>query len=338
LTAKILTNGNTMKILVTGGAGYIGSHATRLFLAHGHEVVVFDNLSRGHRESVPKGRLVIGELADTDLLQQVLLSHNVEGIVHFAGLTYVGESVEDPARYYRNNIVGTLSLLEAARVSGVRRIVFSSTAAVYGTPERVPIQETDNCAPINPYGRTKLAIEEILLDYLHAYDIGYAALRYFNAAGADPSGEIGEDHAPETHLIPLVLQVALRQRSSIAIFGDDYETADGTCIRDYIHVNDLAQAHLLALEWLEPGKGGVFNLGTGVGHSVREVISRCREVTGKSIPETRCDRRLGDPAELIACPESAKRILGWTPRYDDIAEIIATAWRWHSDHPQGYRT
>ena len=325
-----------MRILVTGGAGYIGSHAARLFIANGHEVVVYDNLSRGHQRAVPDGHLVRGELTDTVLLEKALRHYQIEGIVHFAGLTYVGESVGDPALYYQNNIVGTLSLLEAARLSGVRRVVFSSTAAVYGMPQTVPIREICQCLPINPYGRTKRVIEQILADYLDAYGIGYVALRYFNAAGADPSGEMGEDHSPETHLIPLVLQVALGQRDSIAIFGKDYDTLDGTCIRDYVHVHDLAEAHLLALQWLEPGKSGTFNLGTGRGHSVREIINVCREVTGRRITEKLQDRRPGDPAVLVASSDSAQTELGWKPRFTDIREVIATAWRWHKRHPKGY--
>ena len=332
----ILKDAETVRILITGGAGYIGSHATRLFLGMGYDVVVYDNLSRGHRRAVPQKRLVVGELTDTERLKSLLLTHHIEGIVHFAGLSSVNESVEDPACYCRNNIVGTLSLLEAARSSGVRRIVFSSSAAVYGTPDRVPIQESDRCSPISPYGRTKYVIEQILFDYLRAYDMGFAALRYFNAAGADPSGEIGEHHAPETHLIPLILQVAMGRRDSITIYGDDYDTPDGTCIRDYVHVNDLAYAHLLALEWLKPGKGEVFNLGTGTGQSVREIINCCRKVTGKPIPETVCGRRSGDPARLIASPDYAMNVLGWKPLFGDVSEMIATAWQWHCNHPHGY--
>ncbi|WP_373651582.1 UDP-glucose 4-epimerase GalE [Schlesneria sp. DSM 10557] len=327
-----------MSFLVTGGAGYIGSHATRLFLSRGHDVVVYDNLSRGHEAAVPQGRLIVGELTDRQLLASTLREYDVEGVVHFAGLTYVGESVEDPALYYQTNVAGTLSLLDAVRAANVRRVVFSSTAAVYGMPDSCPIHEECSRSPINPYGRTKLMVEQILADYQTAYGIGFVALRYFNAAGADASGELGEDHAPETHLIPLVLQVALGQRKSIAVFGNDYDTPDGTCIRDYIHVNDLADAHLRALEWLEPGKAGAFNLGTGHGHSVREIIDVCRAVTGKEIPEVIRDRRPGDPARLVASSEAARRELGWKPRFTDIQEIVATAWNWHSKRPAGYRT
>ncbi|WP_397570484.1 UDP-glucose 4-epimerase GalE [Schlesneria sp. T3-172] len=327
-----------MRILVTGGAGYIGSHATRVFLSRGHDVVVYDNLSRGHETAVPQGRLIVGELTDRQLLASTLREYDVEGVVHFAGLTYVGESVEDPAMYYQTNVAGSLSLLEAVRAANVRRVVFSSTAAVYGMPDSCPIQEESSRSPINPYGRTKLMVEQILADYQTSYGIGFVALRYFNAAGADASGELGEDHAPETHLIPLVLQVALGQRESIAVFGNDYDTPDGTCIRDYIHVNDLADAHLRALEWLEAGKAAAFNLGTGRGHSVREIIDVCRAVTGKEIPEVIRDRRPGDPARLVASAEAARRELGWKPRHTEIQDIVATAWHWHSQRPAGYRT
>lgn len=325
-----------MRILITGGAGYIGSHATRLFLNEGHDVVVYDNLSRGHRQSVPSESLVVGELSNTQLLEAVCHARKIEAIIHFAGLTYVGESMDNPEIYYQNNFVGTLSLLAAARRCEIRRIVFSSTAAVYGTPRRVPIVETDELKPINPYGRTKLMIEQLLADNARAYGLGYTALRYFNACGADSAGDIGEDHSPETHLIPIVLQAALGQRSHVDIFGADYPTADGTCIRDYIHVNDLAAAHLLAVQQIEPGCGTAMNLGLGQGYSVREVIRVCREVTGRDIRHQESSVRPGDPAELVASAQTATERLNWKPRFTDLPAIVASAWNWHCRHPQGY--
>ncbi|MDB5390007.1 MAG: galE 3 [Planctomycetaceae bacterium] len=325
-----------MRLLITGGAGYIGSHATRLFLAEGHDVWVFDNLSRGHLAAVPDSRLIVGDLADRVSLESVLRKRKIEAVVHFAALTYVGESVQNPGRYYENNVAGTANLLEAIRNCSVNRLVFSSTAAVYGNPERVPIQESDSKQPINPYGRTKYFIEQMLADYASAYGIGYAALRYFNAAGASPEGDIGEDHEPETHLIPLVLQVALGQRPLIDVFGTDYPTPDGTCVRDYIHVNDLARAHLRALECIRPGEGRAFNLGTGRGYSVKEVVAACHEVTGRGIAVKEVPARAGDPAELIASPQLALQQLEWRPRYTDLRETIETAWKWHRQHPNGY--
>ena len=325
-----------MRILITGGAGYIGSHAVRLFLTREHDVYVYDNLSRGHRQAVPANRLITGDLSNSMLLEDTCRRHSIEAIVHFAGLTYVGESVTEPGLYYHNNVAGTLSLLEAARLTGIRRIVFSSTAAVYGTPQRVPIVETDVRAPINPYGDTKLTIEHMLAAYATAHGIGYAALRYFNAAGASPDALIGEDHQPETHLIPLVLQVALGQRPHIDIFGTDYPTPDGTCVRDYVHVHDLAEAHLLALEHIEPGQGNAYNLGIGRGYSVREVIELCREVTGRKITARDVPARAGDPASLVADATAATERLKWRPRYIELREIIETAWQWHHTHPLGY--
>lgn len=325
-----------MNILVTGGAGYIGSHATRVLAASGHNLWVYDNLSRGHRAAVLPGRLIEGELADRAQLTDVLRTHNIEAVMHFAAFALVGESVSDPALYYENNVVAALSLLEAMRAANVKKFVFSSTTATYGEPEIIPIAETTPQQPINPYGFTKLVIEHALADYAHAYGWSYAALRYFNAAGAAPSGEIGEDHTPESHLIPIVLQVALGQREAITIFGTDYPTPDGTCIRDYIHVDDLASAHLKALDRLQPGQGLRLNLGTGRGYSVREVIDACRRVTGHPIPETIGPRRPGDPPELVADSRLAQRVLDWQPQYTDIESIVATAWRWHQSHPRGY--
>lgn len=325
-----------MNILVTGGAGYVGSHAARCLTRAGHDIWVYDNLSRGHREAVPPGRLILGELADTAKLAGVMIDKQIDAVMHFAAFALVGESVADPALYYRNNVLGSLSLLEAMRASGVRRIVFSSTTATYGEPEEMPIREDFPQRPINPYGFTKLAIEHALADYAAAYGFGYAALRYFNAAGATPDGDIGEDHDPESHLIPIVLQVALGQREKITIFGDDYPTPDGTCIRDYVHVDDLASAHLAALDRLEDGVELKLNLGTGRGTSVREVIEACRRVTGHAIPEAIGRRRPGDPPELVADASLARQTLGWTPRYMEIEPIVETAWRWHNAHPQGY--
>jgi UDP-glucose-4-epimerase GalE len=325
-----------MRILVTGGAGYIGSHAVRLFLARGHDVWVYDNLSLGHRAAVPAERLIVGDLAEVARLDHAVLAHRIEAVVHFAAFTYVGESVREPAKYYQNNLVNTLNLLECLRRQGVGRFVFSSTAATYGVPERVPITEEEPQRPINPYGAGKLAVERALADYTAAYRWGYAALRYFNASGAHPDGTLGEDHDPETHLIPLVLQAILRQRPAIEVFGADYPTPDGTCVRDYIHVDDLAEAHLLALERLEPGKGFCYNLGIGKGYSVREVIRAAEEVTGKPVPVKEGPRRPGDPPVLVASSKKVQQELGWRPRYGDLHAIIETAWKWHRSQPRGY--
>ncbi len=325
-----------MKLLVVGGAGYVGSQVARQLARAGHEVWVFDNLSQGHRAAVAGDTLIVGELADSRLLQQTLVKLRIDAVLHFAALALVGESMVDPARYWINNVSGTLSLLEAMRAAGVSRIVFSSTTATYGVPKRVPIVETTPQLPINPYGLTKLVIEQALGDYARAYGFAYAALRYFNAAGADPEGSIGEDHDPETHLIPLVLQIPLGQRDEIVIFGDDYPTPDGTCVRDYVHVVDLAQAHLAALDRLRPGRGLVLNLGTGRGYSVREVIDACRRVTGHAIPVRVGSRRPGDPPELVAESHKAHDLLGWRPQYVEIEAIVETAWRWHRSHPRGY--
>src|SRR5262245_2489723 len=326
-----------MRILVTGGAGYVGSHCLRRLLAAGHEAVVYDNLWQGHREAVPAGLLVEGDLNDEAKLTALLEDRKIEAVMHFAALALVGESVQKPELYYRNNVAGSFHLFEAMRQAGVWRIVFSSTTATYGTPETMPIAETTPQQPINPYGFSKLVVERMLDDYAAAYGFGCAALRYFNAAGAATDGSIGEDPAPESHLIPIVLQVALGQRPSISIFGDDYPTPDGTCIRDYVHVEDLATAHLAALERLQPGKAIKVNLGTGHGYSVREVIDACRKITGHSIPAITAARRPGDPPELIADSRLARQLLGWTPRYTTIESIVETAWRWHQAHPRGYR-
>ncbi|MBI1914005.1 MAG: UDP-glucose 4-epimerase GalE [Planctomycetes bacterium] len=325
-----------MRILVTGGAGYIGSHAVRLFLSRGHDVWVYDNLSLGHRAAVPCDRLLVADLAEVHRLDHALLQHRIEAVVHFAAFAFVGESVRDPGKYYQNNLVNTLQLMECMRRHGIARFVFSSTCSTYGLPLRVPITEDEPQKPINPYGNGKLAVERALADYAAAYGWGYAALRYFNAAGASPDGTIGEDHDPETHLIPLAIQAAMGQRPHLEIFGTDYPTPDGTCIRDYIHVDDLAEAHLLALETLGPGKELRLNLGIGRGASVREVVKTIEEVTGRLVPIKEGPRRPGDPPELVASSEKAQRELGWRPRYTELRPIIETAWNWHRKHPKGY--
>jgi UDP-glucose 4-epimerase len=325
-----------MRILVTGGAGYIGSHAVRLFLSRGHDVRVYDNLSAGHRAAVPADRLIVGDLAEVHRLDHALMQHRVEAVVHFAAFSYVGESVKDPGKYYQNNLVNTLHLLECMRRNRVGRIVFSSTCATYGEPEKVPITEDEPQKPINPYGNGKLAVERALADYAAAYGLGYAALRYFNAAGASPDGAIGEDHDPETHLIPLAIQAATGQRPQLEIFGTDYPTPDGTCVRDYIHVDDLAEAHLLALEKLQPGIGIRLNLGIGRGYSVREVVRAVEEVTGRKVPVREGPRRPGDPPELVAAAAKAQAELGWRPRYTELRPIVETAWNWHRSHPKGF--
>lgn len=325
-----------MKLLVTGGAGYVGSHAVRRLQQAGHDIWVYDNLYQGHAEAVPSGRLIEGDLLDQAKLEKALETHKIDAVMHFAALALVGESVTDPAKYYRGNVLGSFHLLEAMRAKGVKKIVFSSTTATYGVPEKIPIAESTEQKPINPYGFSKLVVEHMLDDYAHAYNFGFAALRYFNASGASQDSTLGEDHTPESHLIPIVLQVALGQRDSITIFGNDFPTPDGTCVRDYIHVEDLAEAHLKALERLEPGKGLKLNLGTGIGFSVQQVIDACRKVTGHPIPANAGPRRAGDPPALIADARAALETLDWKPKYTSIEEIIQTAWRWHSSHPRGY--
>ncbi len=325
-----------MRILVTGGAGYIGSHTVKLLSARGHDVTVYDNLSAGHRKAVPADRLVVGDLRDVDHLDHVLVVNRIEAVVHFAASCYVGESVTDPAKYYLNNLANSINLLERCRRHGVSRFVFSSTCATYGVPTAVPITEAEKQLPINPYGNTKLAFERMLADYAPAYGIGYAALRYFNAAGAAADGSIGEDHDPETHLIPIVLQAALGRRPHVEIYGTDYPTPDGTCVRDYIHVDDLAEAHRLALEKLQPGQGVQFNVGIGRGYSVREVVRTAEEVTGKKIAVTEGPRRPGDPPALVAASDKIRRELGWSPKYTELRPIVESAWNWHRTHPDGY--
>jgi UDP-glucose 4-epimerase len=326
-----------MAVLVTGGAGYIGSHAVAALLEKGEEIVVVDNLYQGHREAVLGGKLYEGDLRDEAFLSRVFAENDIDGVIHFAANSLVGESMQDPGKYYHNNVYGTLCLLERMKQAGVQRIVFSSTAATYGEPERVPIDEFDRTLPTNAYGETKLAMERMIRWFGAAHGIRYVSLRYFNAAGAHDSGRIGEDHRPETHLIPLVLQVPLGRREFISVFGDDYPTEDGTCIRDYIHVSDLADAHLLALERLRGGgDSAVYNLGSGRGYSVRQVVDIARRVTGHPIPVRIEPRRAGDPAVLVASSERARRELGWSPCRDNLEAIVSSAWRWHSAHPGGY--
>ena len=324
-------------ILVAGGAGYIGSHMVALLKERGINTVVADNLRTGHWQAVKGGaKLYVGDLRDAAFLDRIFTENDIDGVINFAAFSLVGESVTDPLKYYGNNVAGSQSMLTAMKNHGVKRIVFSSTAATYGEPEKQPIEETDRTEPTNPYGASKLAIEGMLKWCDRAYGIRYAALRYFNAAGANTDVGIGEDHDPESHLIPLVLKTALGQRDHIGIFGDDYPTADGTCIRDYIHVRDLVEAHLLALEYLEKGgESGAFNLGSGDGYSVKEIIDTARKVTGKEIPAVVEPRRAGDPSVLIASNHKAAEVLGWTPKRG-LEEIIADAWAWHSSHPNGY--
>jgi len=328
-----------MKVLVTGGAGYIGSHTCKALHRAGHVPVVLDNLSTGHQSAVRWGPFVEGDLADTALIRNTLVEFEVEAVIHFAASAYVGESVEDPRKYFRNNVVNTLNLLDAMLDEGVRRVVFSSTCATYGIPETLPLTETHPQRPINPYGESKLVVERVLGAYGHAYGHQWMALRYFNAAGADPEGEIGENHDPETHLIPLIIDAALGVRPAFTIHGTDYETADGTAVRDLIHVSDLADAHVLALEVMcRLDTSLAVNLGTGVGHSVREVIAAVEAVSGRCVPVHAGERRAGDPAMLVADPALAKERLGWWPQYTALPEIVATAWAWRTrdrSEPQG---
>ena len=327
-----------MAILVLGGAGYIGSHTVYELIDAGRDVVVADNLLTGFRAAVhPKARFYQLDIRDRSALDELFTKEKIEGVIHFAASSQVGESMSDPLKYYDNNLHGTMVLLQAMVAHGVDKIVFSSTAATYGEPERVPILETDRTDPTNCYGETKLAMEHMMRWVSRAHGLKYVALRYFNACGAHPSGAIGEAHNPETHLSPLILQVPNGQREKISIFGDDYPTKDGTCIRDYIHVSDLAQAHILALDHLlQGGESDVFNLGNGVGFTVKEVIDVARAVTGHPIPAETCPRRAGDPAQLIASSKKAVEQLGWKPKYNDLNTIIASAWKWHSAHPRGY--
>ena len=327
-----------MKILVLGGAGYIGSHTVYELIDAGHEVVIIDNLVTGFREAVhPEAKFYEGDIRDKAFLDGVFEQEEIDGVIHFAASSQVGESMVKPLKYYSNNLCGTEVLLESMVQHGIDKIVFSSTAATYGEPESIPILESDRTNPTNCYGETKLAMEKMFGWCSKAYDLRYVSLRYFNACGAHPNGKIGEAHDPETHLIPLILQVPNGKRADIKIFGDDYDTKDGTCVRDYIHVNDLAQAHILAMEYLaKGGSSDVFNLGNGVGFTVKEVIDVARTVTNHSIPATIEARRAGDPSVLIASSDKAKSVLGWKPKYDDLETIISTAWNWHKGHPNGF--
>ena len=327
-----------MTILVLGGAGYIGSHMVYELVARGIDTVVVDNLETGHKEAVhPQARFYEGDIRNRAFIDSVFEKEKIDAVIHFAANSLVAESMSNPLKYYDNNVCGTKVLLESMLAHDVKKIVFSSTAATYGEPERIPITETDKTSPINAYGETKLAMEKMMMWADRANGLKYVALRYFNACGAHPSGAIGEAHNPESHLIPLVLQVPLGKRDHINICGDDYATKDGTCVRDYIHVMDLAQAHVLAVEYLMKGNdSNVFNLGSGEGYSVKEIIEGARRATGLPIKAEMAERRPGDPATLIASSEKARTVLGWKPQYTDVEEIIATAWKWHSSHPNGY--
>jgi UDP-glucose 4-epimerase len=326
-----------MNYLLVGGAGYIGSHVAWELVRAGRHVTILDDLSKGHREAVRGLDLVVGDLGDVNLVSRVLEEKKIGCVMHFAAFSLVGESVEHPLPYYDNNVGKTTRLLTVMKEKGVTKFVLSSTAAVYGEPAKVPIEETDPLIPTNPYGRTKLMIEQILEDADQAYGMKYASLRYFNAAGADEKGDIGEDHDPETHLIPLVLQVSLGQRKSISVFGTDWDTPDGTCIRDYVHVSDLAQAHILAAERLAEGRDSmIYNLGCQTGYSVLEIIQITRQVTGHEIPTVEAERRPGDPERLVASSARIRSELGWNPVYEDPEAMIRTAWNWHREHPYGF--
>ena len=327
-----------MTVLVLGGAGYIGSHTVYALIEKGEDVVIIDNLETGYIEAVhPQARFYQGDIRDRDFVDSVLDKEKIDAVIHFAANSLVGESMTNPLKYYDNNVNGTKVLLQSMVAHGLNKIVFSSTAATYGEPESVPILETDKTEPTNTYGETKLAMEKMFKWTDIAHGMKYVSLRYFNACGAHVSGEIGEAHSPETHLIPLVLQVPLGQREAISIYGDDYPTSDGTCIRDYIHVTDLAQAHILAVEYLMKGNdSNIFNLGNGIGFTVKEVIDVARKVTGHPIPAVITPRRTGDPAKLIASSDKAKSVLGWNPQHADLEEIISSAWKWHSAHPNGF--
>jgi len=326
-----------MKILITGGAGYIGSHTVAELLENGYETVTFDNLCKGHRDAVTGGGIVRGDLcSDRALLDDTLKKNGIDAIVHFAAFSLVGESMKEPGKYFENNITAGINLMNAAAKNKVKKIIFSSTAAVYGEPEKVPITEDNNTIPTNAYGESKLLFEKLLNWYDYAYGIKYVSLRYFNAAGAHVSGKIGEDHSPESHLIPIVLKAAIEAKE-VPVFGTDYSTKDGTCVRDYIHVSDLAMAHVLALKKLEKGGSScIYNLGNGEGFSVREVIEVAKKVTGCSIKQAVTQRRHGDPPALIASSEKIKKELGWSPRHPGLETIVESAWKWHKNHPAGF--
>lgn len=327
-----------MAVLVLGGAGYIGSHTVKALCDENEEVVVADNLVTGHEAAVDRrARFYKGDIRNIDFLDRLFHKEKIDAVIHFAAYSLVGESVTAPLKYYDNNLCGTKVLLESMVKNGIDKIVFSSTAATYGEPERIPIMENDRTEPTNPYGETKLSMEKMFQWTGNAHGLRFVSLRYFNACGADESGAIGEDHNPESHLIPIILQVPNHKRDFVSIFGTDYPTPDGTCIRDYIHVTDLSQAHILAVKYLMAGgKSDIFNLGNGVGFSVREVIETARKVTGHSIPAKETPRRAGDPAQLIASSDKAKKVLGWDPKHNSLEEIIASAWSWHKNHPDGF--
>ena len=327
-----------MRILVLGGAGYIGSHTVYELVDAGYEVIVIDNLLTGFKEAVhPQAKFYEGDIRDKIFLDNILSKEKIDGVIHFAASSQVGESMKNPLKYYNNNLCGTEVLLESMVEHGIDKIVFSSTAATYGEPESIPILETARTLPTNCYGETKLSMEIMFKWISKAHNLRYVSLRYFNACGAHPNGKIGEAHNPETHLIPLVLQVPNGKREYISVFGNDYDTKDGTCVRDYIHVNDLAQAHILAMEYLSKGgESNIFNLGNGVGFTVKEVIETARKVTNHTIPIREEERRAGDPSVLIASSEKARKVLGWKPQYADLETIISTAWKWHVNHPDGY--
>lgn len=327
-----------MAILVAGGAGYIGSHMVKNLVEHGEDVVVADNLSTGHRDAInPKAKFYEGDIRDRKFLDKILDNEDITAVVHFAAFSIVPESMSKPLKYFDNNTGGMITLLEAMHDHDIKYIVFSSTAATYGVPEHMPIKETDPQNPINPYGLSKLMMEKMMAWADKAYGIKFVALRYFNVAGAAPDGTIGEDHGPETHLVPIILQVAQGKRKELSIFGGDYNTPDGTNVRDYVHVMDLTDAHILAIKYLEAGnKSNAFNLGSSTGFSNKQMLEAAREVTGKPIPAKMAPRRPGDPDSLVAASDKAREVLGWKPKYDDVHDIIATAWKWHSTHPKGY--
>ena len=326
-----------MKILVCGGAGYIGSHMVAELLENNIEVVVLDNFEKGHKDALLGGKLYEGDLRDKKILDKIFTENKIDAVIDFAAYSLVGESMTEPLKYFNNNVYGTISLLESMKEHNVKYIVFSSTAATYGEPKKVPIEESSETCPTNAYGESKLLVDKILKWCDHAYGIKYTALRYFNAAGAHVNGQIGEDHSPETHLIPIILDVALGNREKIMMFGDDYNTKDGTCVRDYIHVTDLARAHLLALKRLmNGGESTAYNLGNGTGFTVKEVVEVARKVTGHPIPAEVAPRRAGDPATLIASSDRAVNELGWKPEFNSLETIISTAWKWHQAHPHGY--
>jgi len=322
-----------MKVLVVGGAGYIGSHMVKMLAKAGHDVVTLDNLSNGYRDAVKYGEFVEGDIADATLLDQLFSKYAFDGVMHFASYIQVGESVEEPSMYYRNNVCNTQTLLDAMLDHGIRSFIFSSTAATFGEPEYTPIDEAHPQKPINPYGHSKLMVEQILQDYDHAYGLKSVSLRYFNAAGADPEGELGERHIPETHLIPLVLQAASGRRDSITVFGTDYDTEDGTCVRDYIHINDLCSAHLLGLEHLVAGGNSrAYNMGNGQGYSIKQVIDVAKQVTGNDFAVQIGERRSGDPARLVADSSLLQKELGWKPEHTDLESIIRHAWAWEQKY------